>query len=66
MKPSYSDMLTLPRPPHLHHSPMPRPQRAAQFAAFAALTGFEDKLTRMERRVTDHYNDPYRSNAPSQ
>lgn len=60
MKIPYSDMLTLPHPSHPHHPPMPRPQRAAQFAAFAALTGFEDHLTRMERQVTDHYNDPYR------
>ena len=57
MKIPYSDMLTLPHPSHPHHPPMPRPQRAAQFAA---LTGFEDKLAHMERHVTDHYNDPYR------
>lgn len=60
MKIPYSDMLTLPRPPHSKHPPMPPAQRAAQFAAFAALTGFEDHLARMERRVADHYNDPYR------
>lgn len=60
MKISYSDMLTLPHPSQPHHPLMPRPQRAAQFAAFAALTGFEDKLAHMERHVTDHYNDPYR------
>lgn len=60
MKIPYIDMLTLPRPQHPEHPPMPAVQRAAQFAAFAALTGFEDKLARMERHVTDHYNDPYR------
>lgn len=60
MKPSYSDIITLPRPHHSHHPPMPPAQRAAQFAAFAALTGFEDYLARMQKCVTDYYNDPYR------
>lgn len=57
MKPSYSDIITLPHPPHPHHPPMSSAQRAAQFAAFAAFTGFEDHLARMERRVADYCDD---------
>lgn len=37
----YSDMLDLPRPVSKKHPPMSLEKRAAQFAPFAALTGFE-------------------------
>ena len=60
MKQSLEEMLYLSHPKNVRHPPMPRPQRAAQFAAFAALTGFDEQLDRMERRVNDYYNDPFR------
>lgn len=60
MKQSLEEMLYLSHPKNSRHPPMPRPQRAAQFAAFAALTGFDEQIDRMERRVNDYYNDPFR------
>lgn len=38
----YEDMLHLPHPEPKHHVRMSRKNRAAQFAPFAALTGYED------------------------
>ena len=60
MKQSLEEMLYLSHPKNFRHPPMPRPQRAAQFTAFAALTGFDEQLDHMERRVNDYYNDPFR------
>lgn len=37
----YNDILALPHPVSPNHPPMPLIDRAAQFAPFAALTGFE-------------------------
>lgn len=37
----YDDIIYLPHPVSKHHAPMTLWQRAAQFAPFAALTGFE-------------------------
>ena len=37
----YDDIIDLPRPEPQRHPRMPRLERAAQFAPFAALTGFE-------------------------
>ncbi len=39
----YDDIIGLPHPePSARHPRMPRADRAAQFAPFAALTGYED------------------------
>ncbi|MDY6278107.1 MAG: hypothetical protein SPL35_06800 [Bacteroidales bacterium] len=39
----YDDIINLPHPePSVRHPRMPRRDRAAQFAPFAALTGYED------------------------
>lgn len=48
----YADIIDRPRPVSELHPPMPRLQRAAQFAPFAALTGY-DELIRESERVTD-------------
>ena len=42
----YDDIIALPHPDPdpKRHPRMPRPDRAAQFAAFAALTGFGDVI----------------------
>ena len=40
----YQDMLDLPRPASPSRAPMRRSDRAAQFAPFAALTGFGDQI----------------------
>ncbi len=41
---SYDDMLDLPHPVSKKHPPMSLDKRAAQFAPFAALTGFEGAI----------------------
>ena len=40
----YDDIIGLPRPEPQRHPRMPRADRAAQFAPFAALTGFEEVI----------------------
>ena len=50
---SYDDIINLPRPVSPSHRPMPRESRAAQFAPFAALTGY-DASVREEARLTDN------------
>ena len=55
----YDDILTLPRPVSKAHPPMPVAARAAQFAPFAALTGYGDVIdeasrdTEAERELTE-------------
>lgn len=39
---SYGDIINVPRPVSRTHKPMPREQRGAQFAPFAALSGFTE------------------------
>ena len=50
---AYEDLLYLPRPVSQKRRPMPRANRAAQFAPFAALTGFDDVIDE-EARLTEH------------
>lgn len=40
----YADIIDLPHPVSRRHRPMPLEERAAQFAPFAALKGFEDEI----------------------
>jgi len=47
----YDDIINLPRPISKNHTPMPRESRAAQFAPFAALTGY-DASVKEEARLT--------------
>ena len=48
----YDDIINLPHPASARHKPMPPDKRAAQFAPFAALTGYED-IVRETARLTD-------------
>lgn len=41
---NYDDIIDLPRPVSVVHPHMSRLDRAAQFAPFAALTGYEDMI----------------------
>lgn len=41
---TYYDIIDLPCPGSRKHTPMPLRERAAQFAPFAALTGFDEQL----------------------
>ena len=51
MKDDYRELLQLPHHRSQTHSPMPRRDRAAQFAPFAALTGFDAQLRETERQT---------------
>lgn len=46
----YDDIIHLSRPKSKKHPPMPREQRAAQFASFAALRGFDDEIAEAARQ----------------
>ena len=48
----YKDIIDLPRPHSSNRTPMPAYERAAQFAPFAALSGF-DALIDEQARYTD-------------
>lgn len=49
----YADILDKERPRSVSHPPSPRADRAVQFAAFAALTGYGDAVNETAR-LTDH------------
>ena len=49
----YKTIITLPRPGLRGHFPMPRTDRAAQFAPFAALNGHSDEINETAR-LTDN------------
>ena len=50
----YSDIIHLPHHVSRNHPPMPMANRAAQFAPFAALTGYEDVIQETAR-LTDEF-----------
>ncbi len=49
----YDDILDLPRPVSRTRAPMAREARAAQFAPFAALTGYESVIADTARRAEE-------------
>ena len=49
---AYDDIIRLPRPASMRHPRMALPDRAAQFAPFAALTGYEAAVSETAR-LTD-------------
>ena len=49
MNSPYEDMMDLPRHVSSSHPPMPRSLRAAQFAPFAALTGYSQVIRERSR-----------------
>ena len=53
MTDSYEDILNLPRPVSGRHPRMPMEDRAAQFAPFAALTGFDGVISETGRLTDD-------------
>ena len=56
----YEDIVDLPHHVSARHTPMPIAKRAAQFAPFAALTGYEDALAetaRLAEEMADHVVD---------
>ncbi len=49
----YEDIVGLPRPVSGRHAPMPLSSRAAQFAPFAALTGYEEAIGEAARLTAE-------------
>lgn len=49
----YSDIIDLPRHVSKVHPQMPREQRAAQFAPFAALTGYDKAIEEVKRETEE-------------
>ncbi|MDO4493503.1 MAG: hypothetical protein Q4C53_06430 [Clostridia bacterium] len=49
----YADLIGMQRPVSKKHPPMPRLNRAAQFAPFAALTGYEELIGETARFTSD-------------
>lgn len=49
MSGKYDDIIHMERPVSRHHLPMPLENRAAQFAPFAALTGYDDAVDEAAR-----------------
>ena len=54
---AYDDIIRLPRPASMGHPRMALPDRAAQFAPFAALTGYEAAIAETAR-LTDARPEP--------
>ncbi len=52
----YSDIINLPHHVSKYHRPMPPAMRAAQFAPFAALTGFDDAISDAAHRQQEEYD----------
>ncbi len=51
----YDDIIHLPHPVSKHHPQMPMWNRAAQFAPFAALTGYDDAIREMAQESEDSF-----------
>ena len=51
MAENYEDIINLPHHISKKHRPMPREARAAQFAPFAALTGYESDVNEAARSM---------------
>lgn len=49
----YDDIISMPHPVSKKHPPMPRKDRAAQFAPFAALTGHKEAIHETGRRTEE-------------
>lgn len=53
----YDDIIDLSRPVSGKHRPMSREDRAAQFAPFAALTGYTEAVKKAAEEFQDEYED---------
>ena len=49
MNSEYYDIINIDKPFSVRHAKMPMSDRAAQFAPFAALTGFDSKISEASR-----------------
>lgn len=55
----YKDIIDLDRPRSTKHMPMEREKRAAQFAPFAALTGYETAIMKTTKKMEERWEDEY-------
>lgn len=55
MKNNYDDIINLPHHVSNKHPQMSLEARAAQFASFAALTGYDDKIKETEKTVNEQF-----------
>lgn len=55
MKNNYDDIINLPHHVSKNHPQMSLEARAAQFASFAALTGYDDKIKETEKIVNEKF-----------
>lgn len=62
----YEDMLSMGRPQSIHHKPMEREKRAAQFASFSALTGYGDAIDNTIQDAQKKWEDEYEIKAGKQ
>lgn len=56
----YGDILEYPHPVSKTHPPMPVADRAAQFAPFAALTGYKEAIEETERLAERKIEQEYK------
>ena len=59
MTDSYEDILNLPRPVSGRHPRMPIEDRAAQFAPFSALSGYEDAIREAAKQAEESARNEY-------
>ena len=57
----YADIIDLPHHVSKRHPQMSMWNRAAQFAPFAALTGYEDDIKDTAKDFSDQFSSPYHS-----
>ena len=57
MNSEYYDIINIDKPFSVRHAKMPMSDRAAQFAPFAALTGFDSKISEASR-LADEEPEP--------
>lgn len=55
MKPKYEAILHHPHHVSKRHPPMARDKRAAQFAAFSALSGYDERIRALEQETCERY-----------
>lgn len=54
---NYDDIIHLPYPRPSKHKPMSMENRAAQFAPFAALTGYDKAIEETARQNTERFEE---------
>lgn len=56
---NYDDIISQPHPEPKNHPRMSMKQRAAQFAPFAALSGYKEAIEEAQRKQEEKMNDSH-------